>query len=1020
MFKVMSKVIALVGLSLIMVMPVNWLNANDIYTHFEYFENSIYRSADTNIDWNTNMKRLSLAPNSVGKTKQSNGSVALGSDNNLFVAWLDFRDGLSDGGHVYLQKYDRSGTKIWTNDIKVDNAGNPNIKDSVFNALVRTMAIGDYIYVYWAFDYNLYIQKFDLNGTKQWTSDFKISGQVYTVRCDIPAVVNPSTDEITFFWYQTGGVYMQKFNPADTGSLVGASTKVVDASQYDIAVGIDSSGNYYLTYISFNENLHLYLIKLTSAGAPVWSQPTLIAEPVYHYSNDLVIAANGDCYVIYDSQLNSSKDLQMCKVNTNGTISWTNQVRVNSGTINDPYNARGGDIKIGSNGNIYVLWQDHRVTSNEDLYVKSFNSDGAVLSSEQKVNRGINLENYLGYTGSEANFVLDSSNDLFVAWYANRDEDFNVYLQRTDSAGMATWTVDGLITQENAGGSYVITGTNQAVSNNINVSTNTIVSAAIYADNYTPSGTSYELYLSNNGGADWVEVSNSMNSTDPISLTFSTVGADLRWRVVLNSNNAFITPTISNLWIIYSINGSAEFHKYLYIYDDYWHYPASGFMASDNNIKGLKVNGSCPINPAQGQSCTEVTIDSNIAYWAGFFTQAKGKWRPDITDIPKGIDLSKYSALSFKARYETDTPDIVPPVPNPGSGGVVTNPDGSISISGSISIIIPGIKILTFGVGEEGDSCVETINVGKYCTNAQDLGTEWKTFYIDLNNRDLTDINGLFMTAIVTNLDGNVKYYIDDIKFIGSGTASITDLVGTVGPTIGSVNLSWTAPSGNRANTGYILKYSTTYFNNQSGFNSATTYTDSTSWIPAAPGTTETKTITGLVPGQTYYFAIETTDESGDQSDLSNILYIVARANGIGINVDGDIDLGEMRTGETKSSSNPIVVKNIGGVPVTLSLRVINPPGWYAGTNNSVADQYIIMGAFATAVTQVSWDIGNHSISDVAAICTSTRFVGDLTGVSVPLDGIRPLWINFTAPSSISMGTSTQTIRLIITGTTAN
>lgn len=93
----------------------------------------------------------------------------------------------------------------------------------------------------------------------------------------------------------------------------------------------------------------------------------------------------------------------------------------------------------------------------------------------------------------------------------------------------------------------------------------------------------------------------------------------------------------------------------------------------------------------------------------------------------------------------------------------------------------------------------------------------------------------------------------------------------SIASTANAVTLTWTAP-GDDANAGqaasYNLRYSTSPLT-EGNFAQATAATN----IPApqVAGSTETASITGLLPSTTYYFGLKTTDDSGNISALSNI-----------------------------------------------------------------------------------------------------------------------------------------------------
>ena len=100
--------------------------------------------------------------------------------------------------------------------------------------------------------------------------------------------------------------------------------------------------------------------------------------------------------------------------------------------------------------------------------------------------------------------------------------------------------------------------------------------------------------------------------------------------------------------------------------------------------------------------------------------------------------------------------------------------------------------------------------------------------------------------------------------------AAITDLSAQTGTNPGEVDLTWTA-TGDDGNTGtaakYIIKYSQSYIT-ESNWDSATAVSNPPS--PRLAGTQESFTVSGLTPGQTYYFAIKIQDEVPNTSYISN------------------------------------------------------------------------------------------------------------------------------------------------------
>jgi len=100
--------------------------------------------------------------------------------------------------------------------------------------------------------------------------------------------------------------------------------------------------------------------------------------------------------------------------------------------------------------------------------------------------------------------------------------------------------------------------------------------------------------------------------------------------------------------------------------------------------------------------------------------------------------------------------------------------------------------------------------------------------------------------------------------------SSITNLAVST-TTVSTATLTWTAPGDDGAigtSTSYDLRYSASVV-------SSSTWASSTQAIgeptPKIAGSAETMTVSGLASSTTYYFAIKSKDEAGNESALSNI-----------------------------------------------------------------------------------------------------------------------------------------------------
>lgn len=1000
LIKKMRTILVLASIPLLACPIARLWAASTVYTFSETFENTEHQGAGTTADWNTTNTRLQLPANSdpTSNTKQINGSVTV-MGSYLYYAWVDFRGGIgANNGHIYLRMFDKAGTIQGTSDVLVDSGySGIYIRDDYISTYVKVINDGTFVYIFWVKDNNLYLQKFNAAGERQWNSgDFQVNGTIGEVADYNGCVTGLVNSDLTlsFFWNNGSGIYMQKVDPdptavpTDPGVRIGDPVRLLGSTSAPAyvdtpVVSRDSFNNYFLIYSSYNYTNHkkeLFLDKYDSSGTEAWSGNRVsIASSSSIYGADIATDASGNSYIVWsqtDPNYVTGQDVYITGINTSGSLTpisgWTAK-KVYTDT--SYYNQTNPKIRLDSTSAPNVIWEDSRTTGKLDIYAQRFNISGTAqwAAAGVKVNIGDNPSaNALYYTGYNPNFVIDTTvdNSLYLTWYAYRSTDFDVFGQKLTAALGANSASDWEITQIEAGGGYASSAV--AFSDDVYFPKSTpVLSAKVYSSSYAR-GQTINLSLSNDGTT-WESVTSGINHT------FSTTGTGLFWKAEISSTNPFISPIIYSLLIEYTVSSnSTPYNKVLYIYDDSWHYLPTGWM----NYKAMQMNSNSPDNPAAGSACVKLTYDPNIAPWTGFYVQASGKWG---ADGGAGIDMSNYSAMIIKARAADSNANAIQ---------------------------------VKFGVGgDAGDTdSVET----RYMT----LTTDWQTFAIDLTNKDLTNINGLVKVIMqrIQNIDPVI--YIDEIQFLGPGPATINDLKAAIGSTPGSVNLTWTAPAGDYTNTSYILKYSTGYIVNQINFSTATAY--SQTWIPATPGTTESHAITGLTPGQGYYFSVATNDTTDDdppehnQSDMSNVYYCISRSSGIGILVEGDvIDLGSMAAGTTKSGG-PITVTNIGGIPMTTSLRVTNPAGWTADSNNTIANHYVLLGAFGSSEGAIFWTVATQVLSTTAVKSTTTRFAGDQTGANIPVDEIRNLYIRFTAPLILDIGTSRQEMIVNVTAGTVD
>ncbi len=129
-------------------------------------------------------------------------------------------------------------------------------------------------------------------------------------------------------------------------------------------------------------------------------------------------------------------------------------------------------------------------------------------------------------------------------------------------------------------------------------------------------------------------------------------------------------------------------------------------------------------------------------------------------------------------------------------------------------------------------------------------------------------VAGLIMAPDTTAMSYAARQAAIDVDVGVQGITFITDLAAAGGTAAGSVNLSWTEPlhQGTTPPYSYVVHVSSTgEISNRNAFNSAqplSAFSSSTVPTPGAGGGQAAFTVTGLMPGVDYCFAIEEQDSS--------------------------------------------------------------------------------------------------------------------------------------------------------------
>ncbi|MBL0057909.1 MAG: fibronectin type III domain-containing protein [Elusimicrobia bacterium] len=242
---------------------------------------------------------------------------------------------------------------------------------------------------------------------------------------------------------------------------------------------------------------------------------------------------------------------------------------------------------------------------------------------------------------------------------------------------------------------------------------------------------------------------------------------------------------------------------------------------------------------------------------------------------------------------------------------------------------------------------------------------------------------------------------------------TITDLAVTTGPASGELRLAWSAP-GADGREGRAALYKVRYspfpaaILTQSDFETAL---DSANIVvPQLPNVAEPSfSITGLIPGTTYFVAVEARDADGNQAELSNVPSKWAQFSLLSVDISSSsYDFGLFSQSTQTVSTSTIRVINNGTLPST----------WSLAAATTTAGSPWVMTSGSPAPDRVSLSAGFHVNRPVPAqFGPEDRMVpqgqnssalafsidGTQTGAGVAPTAERNLWMLLETPTSSSV-----------------
>lgn len=370
-----------------------------------------------------------------GTSAQYRPYAAADPEMNLVIVWIDRRE--SNEWDIYAQRYSSDGQSIGPNFKVNDDTG-------VFeqeHPSVAMDSLGNFVVV-WADERNgnfdIYAQQFTSNGSVIG-NNFKLNDDAGDAVQYWPNCARAKDGSFIATWVDKRinddyNIFAQRFSPG--GSALGnnfqVNTDAGDAFQLRPVVSIDAVGGFKIAWEdNRNSEWDIFIQLFQNDGSPIGNNFIVQGNPQGTGQRNARTSGDplGDFVICWEDDRNDYADVYARRYAFNGNPIG-DCFKVNDDTTGQyQYNAR---VCMDDNGDFRIVWQDHRMGWNGDVFAQSYLNDGTAVADNLKVNDDAGSENQ-----QWPSLAVDGNGNMIFAWVDDRDFNSTIYAQRFSASGTA-------------------------------------------------------------------------------------------------------------------------------------------------------------------------------------------------------------------------------------------------------------------------------------------------------------------------------------------------------------------------------------------------------------------------------------------------------------------------------------------------------------------------------------------------------------------------------------------------------
>jgi hypothetical protein len=400
-----------------------------------------------------------LRVNSDSGLKAHSNPAVVPAGAGIFVTWVDLRN---DTSNIYAQKLSADGSKLWTEDVRVDSGPDGT---SHYNPAAAA-GNDNNIFVIWgdnrnyaSSDSDIYAQQIGPDGVRRWTADLRVNAYPGNAEQQGPAVAVDHNGNAVVAWHDNRNnrsngdidIYAQKLSPAGQREWA-EDVRVGQSGVFSQSGAVVSSGAPGAMFVLWQDGRNgysdIYAQKLDDAGNNFLPADIRVSGDTGEsiQSNPVAaVYADGSVLVAWEDKRNGKADIYAQKLSPVGSKRWAADIKVNSDPLNTQQDSPA--VALDSNGNAVIAWVDNR-NGNGDIYAQELDENGNRLwLQDVRVNCDLGPAQQLNVA-----VTLDSSGNAVIVWRDERNrtdfmtQDADIYAQKLDQTGAKVWAGDIRVT----------------------------------------------------------------------------------------------------------------------------------------------------------------------------------------------------------------------------------------------------------------------------------------------------------------------------------------------------------------------------------------------------------------------------------------------------------------------------------------------------------------------------------------------------------------------------------------------